>query len=147
MVSAFVEEQRRAVPISQFITSSSSDGILMSMNVYIDSSKLDEYINIVAPVVRKLREYPECIFCEISKNPNDQGHIRVLHGWKKPSDWFRDVRTERTNRRFWEGRERSLILLAQQNIEVQPWFGDYIKALAPVRDVNRARKLPAPRSP
>lgn len=147
MASTFVEEQRRSVPISQYITSSSSDGILISMNVYIDSSKLDEYINIAAPVIRKLREHSECIFCEMSKNPNDKGHVRILHGWKKTSDWFRDVRTERKKHGFCEGSERSLISLAQQNIEVQPWFSDYIKALIPIRDTNRARKLPAFSSP
>jgi len=147
MASAFVEEQRRAVPIGQYITSSSSDGMLISMNVYIDSSKLDEYINIAVPVVRKLREHPECIFCEMSKNPNDKGHVRILHGWTKTSDWFREVRTERKKHEFSKGRERSLMLLAQQNIEIQPWFGDYIKALIPIRDMNRARKLPAFSSP
>ncbi|KAK5054444.1 hypothetical protein LTR84_001334 [Exophiala bonariae] len=113
MASAFVEEHRQAVPISQFITSNSPNGILMSMDVYIDSSKLDEYVKIVTPVVHKMREYPECSFCEISKNPNDTGHIRILHGWTTTSDWIRD------------------------NIETQSWFGDYIKSLAPMRDTTK----------
>lgn len=94
MTSAFVEEHRKAVPISQFITSNSPNGILMCMDMYIESSKFDEYIRIVAPVVHKMREYQECIFCEISKNPDDKGHIRILHGWTKTSDWIRDVRTK-----------------------------------------------------
>jgi len=140
MASASVEEQRLAVPINQFITSNSPDGILMAMDVYIDSSKLDEYIKIVTPVVHKMREYAECIFCEISKNPNDKGHIRILHGWTRTSDWIRDVSDQRRKNGFWEGRER-LLILAQQNIESQPWFGDYIQALALIRDVNRGSKF------
>lgn len=111
MASAYVEENRRAVPIGQFITSNSPEGILMCMDIYIDGSKLDEYIRIVTPVVHKMREYSECLFCEISKNPSDQGHIRIQHGWTKTSDWIRNVSPGRRKIGLKDRKELSLILL------------------------------------
>lgn len=86
-----VLEHRNLVPIEHFLASKSADGILMTMNLFIEPSKLDEYIKLVTPVVHKLRHYKECLFCEVSVHPTDRGHVRILHGWTKDSTWFRDV--------------------------------------------------------
>lgn len=91
MADKALEEQRASVPYSEFITSSSSSGILMRMDVFIQPDQLGQYIKIVTPAVHKMREYPELLFVELSKNPEDSGHIRVLHGWTKDSKWFREV--------------------------------------------------------
>ncbi|KAK7892937.1 hypothetical protein LTR67_007174 [Exophiala xenobiotica] len=113
--SGHVKEHRDLVPISRFIESTSPNGVLMVMNVFIDSAKVDEYIKIATPVVKKMRANAECLFCEVSVNPQDKGHIRVVHGWTKDSAWFRD------------------------NMETQPWFGEYVKAIAGMADPNRQR--------
>ncbi len=86
-----VKDHRNLVPIGRFIESSSPNGILMVMNLFIDSAKLDEYVKVVTPVVKKMRANAECLFCEVSVNPHDKGHVRVLHGWTRDSAWFRDV--------------------------------------------------------
>lgn len=91
MATEAIEAQRRSVPTSHWVRSECPDGVLMSMNVFIEGSKLDEYIKIATPVVHKFRESKECMFCEISVHPQDKGHVRVLHGWTKTSDWFREV--------------------------------------------------------
>ena len=86
-----VEEQRNAVPIARFVTSQSPNGASLCMNVFIKPDKLDEYVKIVTPVVHKMRAYPECEFCEISVNPEDKGHVRIIHSWTKNSAWFKEV--------------------------------------------------------
>ncbi|ETN37727.1 uncharacterized protein HMPREF1541_07350 [Cyphellophora europaea CBS 101466] len=111
-----VEEQRQAVPIARFVTSQSPNGALLVMNVFIKPDKLHDYVKIVTPVVHKIREMSECQFCEISTHPEDKGHVRIVHSWTKDSAWFKE------------------------NVEPTVWFGEYIKALAPMRDPNRARK-------
>ncbi|KAL6245512.1 hypothetical protein RBB50_007511 [Rhinocladiella similis] len=86
-----VQETRNLVPIGQFIESKSENGILMTIEMFIDPSKLDEYIKIVTPVCKRMREYEDCLFCEVSCHPEDKGHVRILHGWTKNSAWIRDV--------------------------------------------------------
>ena len=86
-----VEEHRKAVPIASFVTSQSPDGAVLSMNIFIKPEKLDDYVRIVTPVVHKMREFPECELCEISVNPEDKGHIRIIHCWTKDSAWIKEV--------------------------------------------------------
>lgn len=86
-----VEEVRNAVPIARFINSSSPDGALLVLNIFIKPEKLDDYVQIVKPVVHKARELPECEFCEISVNPEDKGHIRIIHCYSKDSAWIKEV--------------------------------------------------------
>lgn len=86
-----VLEHRNLIPIENFVESKSANGTLMSMNIFIEPSKLDEFVKVVTPVVHKLRDYKENLFCEVSVHPTDKGHIRVLHGWTIDSAWFRDV--------------------------------------------------------
>ncbi|KAI1610343.1 hypothetical protein EDD37DRAFT_603787 [Exophiala viscosa] len=115
--SGQVLEHRNSVPIEHFLESKGPDGTLISMNVFVDPSKVDDFIKLITPTARKIREYKECLFCEVSVHPTDRGHLRVLHGWTKDSAWFRD------------------------NLETQTWFGDYVKALASIRDPNRHRQI------
>ena len=61
------------------------------MNVFIRPDALDDYVKIVRPVVHKMRELPECQFCEISVHPQDKGHVRIINAWTRDSAWFRDV--------------------------------------------------------
>jgi len=110
-----VPAHRNLVPIDQFITSSCPDGVVMTMDVYIDPSKLAAFVKIVTPAVHRIRKLPENLFCEVSVDPTDRGHIRVIHGWTTDSAWFRE------------------------NLEAQPWFLDYVKALAGIRDPSRNR--------
>ncbi|KAJ9622542.1 hypothetical protein H2204_011555 [Knufia peltigerae] len=88
--SGHVQETRNLVPIAQFIESKSENGILMTIEMFIDPSKLGEYVKIVTPVCKKMREYEDCMFCEVSCHPEDKGHVRILHGWTKDSAWIRD---------------------------------------------------------
>ena len=94
MSNAFnsVEEQRHAVPIAKFVTSKSPNGALFSMNVFIKPEMFDDYVKVVTPVVHKLRAFPECNCCEISVNPTDKGHIRIIHCWTTDTAWFEKVR-------------------------------------------------------
>jgi len=116
-IPAPVQKQRELVPIDRFVTMDAPDGTIFVMNVFIKSTMLDDFIKLVIPVVRKMREYHECLFCEVSVDPTDKGHVRIVHGWDKASasTFFRD------------------------NVEMQPWFGDYIKSLVHMRDPSRPR--------
>lgn len=95
MASDPAEENRKLVPIAQFVTSSSPHGATAVMDVFIEPSKLDEYVKMVTPATREIRKFAENLFCEISVDPTDQGHIRVLHGWTRDSAWIREVSSRR----------------------------------------------------
>jgi hypothetical protein len=86
-----VEEHRKLIPFDGFIHSTGKDGSLMVTDIHIDPSKLDEYMKIATPVVQNMRAMPECLFCGISQNPQDPGHIRIQHAYTKGTDWFREV--------------------------------------------------------
>jgi quinol monooxygenase YgiN len=92
-IPAPVQKQRELVPIDRFVTSDAPDGAIFVMNVFIKSTMLDDFIKLVIPVVRKMREYHECLFCEVSVDPTDKGHVRIVHGWDKASasTFFRDL--------------------------------------------------------
>jgi hypothetical protein len=87
-----IPEHRAAVPISSFITSSPDHAAICTIDVFILPNKHDEYMHIVRPVVHKIRAHPESLFCEISVHPKDKGHIRIVQGWTKDSEWIREVR-------------------------------------------------------
>jgi hypothetical protein len=93
-----------------------------------------------------MRANAECLFCEVSVNPQDKGHIRVVHGWTKDSAWFRDVSSHPHLAYLWPWKSEMAIpltSLSNQNMETQPWFGEYVKAIAGMADPNRQRKASA----
>jgi len=110
-----VSAHRNLIPIDHFVTSSNADGVLVTMDLYIDATKLDEFVRIVIPAAREIRKLPENLFFEVSVDPTDRGHVRALHGWTRDSAWIRE------------------------NLEAQPWFGDYVQALVGIRDPTRNR--------
>jgi hypothetical protein len=90
-MTSTVDEHRTLLPFSSFISSTGSQGSTMVTDIYILPDKLDDYIQLVSPVVRKMRAMPECLWCEISQNPTDAGNIRIHHGWTKDTAWFTQV--------------------------------------------------------
>ncbi|KAJ9607155.1 hypothetical protein H2200_008227 [Cladophialophora chaetospira] len=112
-----VEEVRKLIPINTHITSTGQDGAMMVTDIFIQPDKLDEYVKIVTPVVHKMREMPECLWCEISQNPTDPAHIRIQHGWTKGSEWFTEA------------------------CESKEWFSNYVKALAGIVDKSKGRHV------
>jgi hypothetical protein len=91
MSSANVEEHRKLIPFSHFISSTGEHGSLMVSDVFIDPSKLDRLIELLTPCYHKMHAYPECKFIEMAQNPQDPAHIRYVHAWTKGTDWFREV--------------------------------------------------------
>lgn len=74
------------------ITSSCPDGIIVSMNAFIDPSNRGAFIKHASAVAKEFRKHENNLFTEISVNPTDAGHVRVVHGWTKDSEWFHTVR-------------------------------------------------------
>ncbi|EXJ72602.1 uncharacterized protein A1O5_03748 [Cladophialophora psammophila CBS 110553] len=120
MASASVPEHRNLIPINNFISSTGPDGSLMVTDIYIFPEKLDEYVKLVTPVVHKMRAMPECLCCEISQDPTDPAHIRILHSWTKGTEWFTGA------------------------CESQQWFVDYVKRFANIADKSRGREYQPP---
>jgi hypothetical protein len=73
------------------IHSSSSTGMVITMNAFIDPSRQEEYLNALQPVYKAMIAHPENLFCAVTVNPTDAGHVRAVHGWKKNSAWFNEV--------------------------------------------------------
>jgi hypothetical protein len=65
-------------------------GAIIVMNAFVAPSATD-YLKLSAPIVERFRKEPECLFCELSQNPEDPGHIRIVHGWTKDTEWLRQV--------------------------------------------------------
>jgi hypothetical protein len=68
------------------------DGCIITANIYIDPSNVHEWKEIIRPLIERLRKEPELLFIECSQNPQDPGHLRVVHGWTKGSEWVAQVR-------------------------------------------------------
>ena len=68
-------------------------GAIIVMNAFVAPSSATEYLKLSAPIVERFRKEPECLFCELSQNPEDPGHIRIVHGWTKDTEWLRQVST------------------------------------------------------
>jgi hypothetical protein len=72
--------------------SSSPNGMVVTMNAFIDPADQAAYLEAVQPIMKVVRENPENLFVAASVNPTDAGHVRLVHGWKKDSKWFNEVR-------------------------------------------------------
>ncbi|KIW78382.1 hypothetical protein Z517_08217 [Fonsecaea pedrosoi CBS 271.37] len=130
---ASVQTHRDLVPINTFTSSTGQHGSLMVTDIYILPDKLDEYVRLVAPVVRTMRDMPECLFCEISQDPTDAAHIRIQHSWTEGTDWFVGANCC--------ARELSSLDIRKQACESQQWFADYVKGLAGIADMSRGRNV------
>jgi len=73
------------------IPSSSSTGMVVTMNAFIDPSHKEEYLKAAEPVMKAILANLENLFCAVAVNPTDAGHIRIVHGWKKNSAWWNEV--------------------------------------------------------
>jgi hypothetical protein len=67
------------------------DGAVSLINVFVDPSNAKQYIDLAASIRKSFLKESECLFCEISQNPQDPGHIRITHGWTRDSEWFLNV--------------------------------------------------------
>jgi quinol monooxygenase YgiN len=83
-------------------------GVVIAFNVFVDPSNIEACIAAIRPVAQRFRAEPECLFCELSQNPNDNGHLRVLHGWTKGSEWW------------------------MEKFMQQPWFKEYTEKVEPM---------------
>src|SRR5436309_14219546 len=66
-------------------------GAIIVVNAFVAPSSATDYLKLSAPIVERFRKEPECLFCELSQNPEDPGHIRIVHGWTKDTEWLRQV--------------------------------------------------------
>src|SRR5947207_15274273 len=66
-------------------------GSLTGITLFVDPSDAPQFIGLSASLRKSYLQEPECLFCEISQNPQDPGHLRVTQGWTKDSDWFLNV--------------------------------------------------------
>jgi hypothetical protein len=73
------------------IASHGTYGAIIVMNAFVAPSSATDYLKLSAPIVERFRKEPECLFCELSQNPEDPGHIRIVHGWTKDTEWLRQV--------------------------------------------------------
>src|SRR5271154_980985 len=67
------------------------NGAVTVINAFVDPSNAQKFIDLAAPLRKSYLAEPECLFCEISQNPQDPGHLRVVQGWTKNSEWFAEV--------------------------------------------------------
>lgn len=72
-------------------TSSSVNGIVITMNAWVDPSNTQLYIKECQAVQKKFVDHPDNLFCALSVNPKDTSHVRIVHGWKGDSEWFGKV--------------------------------------------------------
>lgn len=72
-------------------------GAIIVMNAFVAPSSATDYLKLSAPIVERFRKEPECLFCELSQNPEDPGHIRIVHGWTKDTEWLRQVSSSISN--------------------------------------------------
>ena len=56
---------------------------IMTMNVFAYPSNVETFISLVTPLAQRFRKDPECLFCELSQNPQALSHIRIEYGWKR----------------------------------------------------------------
>jgi hypothetical protein len=73
------------------IVSHGPHGAIIVMNAFVAPSSATDYLKLSAPIAERFRKEPECLFCELSQNPEDPGHIRIVHGWTKDTEWLRQV--------------------------------------------------------
>jgi len=67
------------------------DGAVSVINAFVDPSNAKQFIDLAASLRKSFLKESECLFCEISQNPQDQGHIRIAQGWTRDSEWFLNV--------------------------------------------------------
>lgn len=96
------------VPSEMTSISKGPHGAAIVMNVFVDPSNVEACIAALSPVAKRFRDDPECLFCELSQNPNDSGHLRVAHGWTKDSEWWMKTYMQ------------------------QPWFKEYVEKTKPM---------------
>jgi len=78
-------------PADVSIVSSSSTGMAITMNAFVAPADQAAYLEVVKPVMKAFRENPENLFVAVSINPTDAGHVRIVHGWKRDSQWFHET--------------------------------------------------------
>jgi quinol monooxygenase YgiN len=83
-------------------------GAVITMNVFVDPSNAEDYIALADPIAKRIRSEPECLFCELSQNPNDKGHLRIVHGYTKGSEWWMETYMQK------------------------PWFKEYLEKAKPM---------------
>src|SRR5438876_6701639 len=66
-------------------------GSITVINIFVAPSDAPQFIGLSASLRKSYLQEPECLFCEISQNPQDPGHLRVTQGWTRDSDWFLNV--------------------------------------------------------
>ncbi|MCJ1246723.1 hypothetical protein MMC30_003932 [Trapelia coarctata] len=80
-------------PGETHVYSNPGNGCIITMDVFIDRSNAPRYLELASGIAKKWHQMPECTFCELSQHPDDKGHIRILHGWTKDSNWWRETFT------------------------------------------------------
>lgn len=83
-------------------------GAIIVMNVFVHPSNVEAFIALAGPIAKRFRGESECLFCELSQNPNDKGHVRIVHGWTKGSEWWMETYMQ------------------------EPWFKEYIEKAKPM---------------
>jgi hypothetical protein len=81
-------------PLVPNVASHGPYGAIIVMNAFVAPSSATDYLKLSAPIAERFRKEPECLFCELSQNPEDPGHIRIVHGWTKDTEWLRQVSRE-----------------------------------------------------
>jgi hypothetical protein len=76
----------------QLITSSSPHGCVIAMNMWVHPDKVPEVLDNMRLVLEKLKADPNCLYIDTCQNPQDPSHLRFVHGWKKDSKYFYEVR-------------------------------------------------------
>jgi len=66
-------------------------GTIITLEAFVDPSNSSEYLKLCQPVAAEFRKHPENLFSAISVDPTNAGHIKIVHGWTKPSAWWFEV--------------------------------------------------------
>jgi len=70
-------------------------GTIIIMNVFVEPSNIKAYLKNARPVAEAFHKEPECLFVQFALNPNDPGHLRIVHGWTKDSAWWHEEHLEK----------------------------------------------------
>ncbi|KAN0115034.1 hypothetical protein V8E51_004578 [Hyaloscypha variabilis] len=71
-----------------YALSTSEAGTIITMETFVDPSNSAEYLKLCGPITAEFRKHPENLFAAICVDPTNAGHIKIVHGWTKPSAWW-----------------------------------------------------------
>jgi len=88
--------------------------VVVITNVFVSPASSAACLEAATPVVAMMRANPENVFVGASVHPSDKGHIRLVHGWKKDTQWFVQTIIEQEWFKKWLGESEAMAIKPSQ---------------------------------